>query len=174
MGSLIPNGVNGRVYLYEPQTRGVSERVDPTTFSVTPNAFGEVNAINGVTNTLYAFNGNTLQIISGATEVVRYNIPLSYNPGSMGINAVSNYLYIANPIGQSIEVRNGSTGALVSTFALSAFGVTPNGSMAVDSTRSRIYVVQNPSNNSGPVLLVIEDVINAVTKSHCVTSGRVH
>ncbi len=107
-------------------------------------------------------------------EAILATIPLSYNPGGMGININSNYLYIANPVGQSIEVRNGSTGALISTFALSTFGVTPNGAMAVDSTRSRIYVIQNPSNSSGPMLLVIEDVINAVARPQCVVGGIAH
>jgi hypothetical protein len=164
MGSVIVNGLNGRVYLYESQTRTVSERVDPTTFQVTLNNFGEVRAINGVTNTLYALSGNTLQIINGVTEVVRSSIPLSYSPGSMGININSNYLYIANPAGQSIEVRNGTTGAVVSTFYLSSHSVTPDGPMGVDSTRSRIYLISyTPSSQ----LLVIEDVINAATKPLC-------
>jgi hypothetical protein len=176
MGSVIANGLNGRLYFYD-STEALSGRVNPTTpFKVTPNAFGQVRAINGLTNTLYAVSGNTLQLIHGAPdpEVVYANIPLSYTPAGMGINTNSNYLYIANPTGQSIEVRNGSTGALISTFALSTYGATPNGAMAVDSIRSRIYVIQNPSNGSGQVLLVIEDVINAVFKANCVVGGVAH
>jgi hypothetical protein len=175
MGSVIANGLNGRLYLYD-STEGLSERVNPTTFAVTQNAFGQVRAINGITNTLYAVSGNTLQLIHGAPdpEVVYANIPLSYTPGGMGINIKSNYLYIANPTGQSIEVRNGSTGALISTFALSTFGAMPNGAMAVDSTRSRIYVIQNASNSSAPMLLVIEDVINCSHQAECVVGGVAH
>jgi DNA-binding beta-propeller fold protein YncE len=176
MGSVIANGANGRLYIYDPTPTPLSERVNPTTFAVTENAFGQVRAINGLTNTLYAVSGNTLQLIHGAPdpEVVYANIPLSYSPGGIGINTASNYLYIANPDGQSIEVRNGSTGALISTFALSTFGATPNGAMAVDSIRSRIYVIQNPSNSSAPMLLVIEDVINGVAKANCVVGGVAH
>jgi hypothetical protein len=178
MGSVIANGVNGRLYIYDPTPTPLSERVNPTTFAVTQNAFGQVRAINGLTNTLYAVSGNTLQLIHGAPdpEVVYANIPLSYTPGAMGINTASNYLYIANPDGQSIEVRNGSTGALISTFALSTFGVKPNGAMAVDSIRSRIYVIQYqyPSMSSAPMLLVIEDVINGVAKPNCVVGGIAH
>ena len=171
MGPIIANGANGRLYLeILENTAEISKRVDPTTFVVTPNAFGLVMAINAHTNRLYALSGNTLQIINGTQdpEVILANIPLGYTPGSMGINTAFNYLYITNPAGRSIQVRNGSTGALITTFSL-ATGVMPSGAMAVDSIRGRIYVIQNPSGNSGPALLVIEDLINA-TKPNCVLS----
>jgi len=74
----------------------------------------------------------------------------------MGINTALNHLYLVNPSVGSIEVRNGSTGALIATFSLAAFGATLDGAMAVDTTRGRIYVVA--SSNSGPVLLVIKDL----------------
>ncbi len=171
MGPIIANGVNGRLYFTTTDGGVVSKRVDPTTFAVTVNAFGEVKAIDAFTNTLYALSGNNLQIIDGKPdpEVILRTVPLSYTPGSMGINKAFNYLYIANPAGQSIQVRNPSTGALITTFSLSAFGVTPDGPMAVDSIRGRIYVIQNPSGSSGPMLLVIEDLINAF-KPDCILS----
>jgi len=173
MGSIIANGANGRLYLQvtEP-TAQYSERVDPKTFAVTQNAFGQVVAINAITNRLYAVSGNNLQIINGAPdpEVILATIPLGYAPGGMGINTGFNHLYIANPAGNSVEVRNASTGALITTFSL-GLGVTPNGAMAVDSIRGRIYVIQNPSSCStpAPVLLVIEDLINAF-KPDCILS----
>lgn len=171
MSDVIANGANGVLYL-ETETNGVvfSERVNPTTFAVTDNTFGHVMAINALTNRLYALSGNTLQIINGAQdpEVILKTIALSYTPGSMAINTAFNYLYVANPAANSIEVRNGSTGALITTFSL-PLGVTPNGPMTVDSIRGRIYVIQNLSGSSGPVLLVIEDLINA-TKPACVLS----
>ena len=131
------------------------------------NAFGFVNAIDASTNKLYALSGNTLQIIDGKPdpEVILKTVPLSYTPVSMGINKAFNYLYIANPAGQSIEVRNPSTGALITTFSLSSFGVTPDGPMAVDSIRGRIYVIQRTPS----LLLVIEDLINAY-KPDCILS----
>ena len=158
---IIANGANGRLYLYDPIS-GSSERVNPTTFAVTKNDFGTVRAINALTNTLYAVDSaNNLQIMNGVPdpEIILATVPLSYTPESMGINTALNHLYIANPAGNSIEVRNPSTGALITMFALSAFSVTPNGAMAVDSTRSRIYVIDQSS--SPPVLLVIEDLITA-------------
>ena len=168
MGPIIANGVNGRLYFTTTNVVTVSKRVDPTTFAVTVNAFGEVKAIDALTNTLYALSGNTLQIIDGKPdpEVILKTVTLSYTPGSMGINKAFNYLYIANPAAQSIEVRNPSTGALITTFSLAAFGLTPDGSMAVDSIRGRIYVIQYTPVSS---LLVIEDLINAA-KPDCILS----
>jgi hypothetical protein len=172
MGPIIANGANGRLYLTE-QYQGIgpqiSKRVDPTTFAVTQNAFGTVKAINALTNKLYAVpdGTNNLQIINGKPdpEVILANIPLAYSPGSMGINIAFNYLYITNPAGHSIEVRNGSTGHLITTFSLRN-GLTPDGSMAVDSIRGRIYVIDQ---SSPPRLLVIEDLIKAF-EPYCILS----
>jgi DNA-binding beta-propeller fold protein YncE len=154
-GVLIATGV---LYL---ETSGVSKRVDPATFAITTNAFGTVRAINCLTNRLYASGGSNLQILNGATypETILATILLSYSPASMGINTELNHLYLANPVAQTIEVRNGSTGALITTFGLGHFGYTPNGGMAVDSIRGRVYVIVSTS--SGRLLLVIEDLITA-------------
>ena len=165
MGNIIANGANGVLYLTATEPTGTfSERVDPTTFAVTSNTFGQVMTINASTNTLYAIKGMTLQIINGAPhpEVILHSILLSYTPGSMSINTALNYLYIANPAGASIEVRNPSTGALITTFYLPA-GVTPNGPIAVDSIRGRIYVLDYTNR----LLLVIEDLIAARTRPNC-------
>jgi len=163
-GDLIANGANGRFYC-SAQPGGVgdyiSERVDPTTFTVTANAFGRVLAINALTNTLYAVpdTSNDLQIIDGKPdpEVILKTVTLSYHPSSMGINTALNHLYLANKDAQSIEVRDPAKGKLIATFSLSGLGLTPDLSMAVDSLRSRIYIIQN----SPAMLLVIEDLITA-------------
>lgn len=168
MGPIIANGVNGRLYFTTTNGVTISKRVDPTTFAVTVNAFGEVKAIDAFTNKLYALSGNNLQIIDGKPdpEVILKTVSLPYTPGSMGINKAFNYLYIANPAAQSIEVRDPSTGALITTFSLAALGLTPDGPMAVDSIRGRIYVIQYTPVS---LLLVIEDLINA-TKPDCIIS----
>ena len=157
-GTSIANGATGVLYL---TTSGISKRVNPETFAVTKNAFGEVRAIYVGPNLLYASKGNNLQILNGATypETILATIALPYTPGSMGINTELNHLYITNPAGQSIQVRNGRTGAAINTFSLSPFAATPNGEMTVDSIRGRIYVIASTS--SGPVLLILEDLITA-------------
>ena len=162
MGPIIANGTNGRLY-FTDQDGGVgnyiSKRVDPTTFAVTVNAFGTVKAINARTNKLYAVpdTTNDLQIIDGRPdpEVILKTVTLSYHPPSLGINPALNHLYVANSVGQSIEVRDPSKGTLITTFSL---GLTPDGPMAVDSIRGRIYVISyTPSSQ----VLVIEDLISA-------------
>jgi Galactose oxidase, central domain len=155
MGPIIANGATGRLYL---TTSGISKRVDPTTFAVTTNAFGQVMAVNPVTNTLYASSGNNLQIIDGATnpETILTTIALPYGPAIMGVNTALNHLYVANAAASSIEVRNGSSGALIDTFSLERFSAMPGNAMAVDSTRGRVYVIA--SSPFGPVLFVIKDL----------------
>jgi hypothetical protein len=158
MGPIIANGGNGRLYLTEG---AASKRVNPVTFAVTTNNFGSVMAIDGYSELLYATNGNDLQIINGAPdpEVIMADIPLSYSPASMGINQELNHLYVANPVGGTIEVRNGRTGALMSTFSLAGTGARPDGNMSVDSIRGRIYFTA--STGSGRSLVVIEDLTTA-------------
>jgi len=163
MGAIIANSANGRLYVTESVGGTTSKRVNPKTFKVTTNAFGIVMAINARYSILYAstITGNNLQIINGIPdpEVVVSTIPLSYSPASMGVNQELGHIYLMNTAGDSIEVRNGGTGALIATFSLAPFGVSPNGGMAVDSVRGRIYVTGTTS--SGPVILVIEDLTTA-------------
>jgi hypothetical protein len=165
MAGIIANSANGRLYFAASLpncnlSTYISKRVNPTTFAVTNNAFGRVLAINAGTNMLYAVpdGTNNLQIINGAPdpEVILKTITLPYNHGAIGINTAQNYLYIANPAGNSLEVRDPSTGALITIFA--HLPATPDGSIAVDSIRGRIYII---SFTPSPQLIVIEDLINA-------------
>ena len=164
MGAVGANGVNGR--LYENQSDGshcqlITLRVDPITFAHTTTAFGFVQAFNPVTNKLYAVPAGTrnLQIINGAPdpEVILKTITLPYDPGNMAVNPALNALYIANPAGNSLEVRDPDTGALINIF--SPLPATPSGPVAVDSIRGRIYVIDQSS--SPPRLLVIEGLTTA-------------
>lgn len=160
MGQIIADGADksGRLYVTDG---GVSLRVNPVTFAVTHNAFGPVMAIDTGDNRLYATTGNNVQIINGAPdpEVILTTVPLAYTPNSMGINQELNHLYLANTVGDSIEVRGGTTGRLISTFSLATLGAIPDGGMTVDNIRGRIYVTA--SSGSGRVLLVIEDLTTA-------------
>jgi DNA-binding beta-propeller fold protein YncE len=159
VAGIISNGANGRVYFADQEGDSViSKRIDPTTFAVTVNAFGSVKAINALTNTLYAIPSNSptnLQIIDGRPdpEIILRTVKLPYPPAGLGVNTAFNYLYVSNRDGQSIEVRNSSTGALITTFSLGA-GLKPE-VLAVDSSRSRIYTIQN----TPTTLFVIEDLI---------------
>jgi hypothetical protein len=160
MGPIIANGAagSGRLYVTEGSR---SLRVDPVTFAVTSNAFGQVMAVDTGDNRLYASTGDNVQIINGAPdpEVILTTVPLSYAPSSMGINQELNHLYLANSVGDSIEVRGGTTGRLISTFSLASLGAIPDGAMTVDNIRGRIYDLA--STGSGRVLVVIEDLTTA-------------
>jgi hypothetical protein len=160
MGPIIADGADGSGRVYITNSKG-SLRVNPTTFAVTKNAFGSVMAIDTGDNRLYAAAGNNLQIINGVPdpEVILATIPLTYTPASMGINQELNHLYVANPAGKSIEVRGGTSGRLISTFSLAAYGAIPDGGLAVDNIRGRIYLTA--TTGSGRSLLVIEDLITA-------------
>jgi DNA-binding beta-propeller fold protein YncE len=159
---IISNGANGRVYFADREGQSlISKRIDPTTFAVTLNAFGIVKAINALTNTLYAvpFASKDLQIVDGRPdpEIIVKTVRLGYSPNGLGVNTAFNYLYLSNSNTQSIEVRNGSTGDLITTFSFAGTELKPE-NMAVDSSRSRIYAIQN-FQNSPSKLLVIEDLI---------------
>lgn len=163
LGSVVVNSRTGRAYV---QSSGVSKRINPTTFAVTTNAFGIVQAVNPVTGQLYAVSGMTLQIINGNSdpEVITASVPLSYSPSGMGVNNALNHLYLSNGGGSRVEVRNNRTGALITTFSLGA-GVFPQG-IGVDSTRGRLYVAVTTA--SGDFVYVIEDVSTA---RKCLTAG---
>lgn len=158
MGLAITNPATGKLYF---TVSGISKEVNPTTFAVTNTAFGIVTAIDSVMNRLYATSGNNVQIINGSTEGVLKTIPLTYAPAGLGINNALGHLYLSNAAAGTIEVRNETTGALLSTFPLGASANPQN--IAVDSTRGRIYAnVLNPNTNQYSVF-VIEDLSNTRT-----------
>ena len=144
MGPIIVNPFNGKLYV---ESGGVSKKVDPNTFVVTPTGFGTVLAVDVHKNRLFATSGNNLQIINAATDTVGVTVPLSYTPGrQIGVNNALRHIYLLNPAANKIEVRaitNAVRGQLVGTFSLGT-GNTPQG-IAADSVRGRVYVVVNSS-----------------------------
>ncbi len=102
--------------------------------------------------------GNSLQIVDGETEAILTTVVLTYTPAGVGVNNALKHLYTSNPADGTIQVRNSASGELVSTFSLGA-NLSPQ-TMAVDSTRGRIYVnVYNP-NASQWYVYAIEDLSN--------------
>jgi DNA-binding beta-propeller fold protein YncE len=134
---------------------GVSKEVNPTTFAVTNTNFGTVLAIDSATNRLYATSGENIQVILGASDTILKTVSLTYAPAAIGVNNALGHVYAANPGGNSIDVFN-QNGTKLSTFLLGADNQP--GSLAVDSTRSRIYVdVFNTASSTWSVD-VIEDL----------------
>src|SRR4030095_11996199 len=129
------------------------------TFAVTPTGFGTVEAVNSVTNRLFAAQGNNLQIINGANDTVLRTVPLGYSPPAMGVNNALGHVYLANLAANSIQIRMQQNGNLVGTFSLWA-GNQP-GKIAVDSIRGRLYV--GVLNGTSWSLWTIEDLTSART-----------
>ena len=165
VGETVVNPATGRLYVTLWHSGG-SKRVDPKTFAVTTNAFGNVEAVNPVNSRLYAIADTTLQIINGKPdpEAVTASVSLGYSPSYMGVNNALGHLYISNPDTSNVEVRDSAKGTLITSFALGA-GVVPQG-IAVDSTRGRVYV--GASTNSGSFLYAIEDISTA---RKCLAAG---
>ena len=154
MGETLANPVNGKLYV---TASGVSKEVDPTTFAVTTTSFGIVEAIDSVTNRLFAAQGSSLQIVDGANDTVRKTVTLSYTPGDMAVNNALGHVYLTNSAGNSIETRS-EQGALLGTFSLGT-GNQPT-QIAADSIRGRVYVKVVDGSGSWSVW-AIEDLTSA-------------
>ncbi|MGP8270657.1 MAG: YncE family protein [Terracidiphilus sp.] len=152
MGPAVVNPATGMLYI---GPSGASRRVDPKTFEVTTNAFGVVESVDPVSNKLYAIAGNTFEIIDGKPdpEVIAVKVSLDYSPSGVAVNHALHHLYLSNSAKSCIEVRESSSGALVTTFPL-APGANP-GSIGVDPTRGRLYVLAAGSEKN--LLYVIND-----------------
>jgi DNA-binding beta-propeller fold protein YncE len=155
LGPILVNSATGRLYVYPS---GVSKRVDPTTFAVTANTFGQVVGVNPVTNRLYVYSGATLQIIDGAPdpELILASVPISFTPNAgynIGVNTALNRIYIGCSADNTLYTIDGTTGTELGS-ALLGSGVSI-GRTAVDSTNNRIYVMAYTA--SGPELFVLQD-----------------
>lgn len=163
-GPISVGGVGGNIFVNPATGTGYfenssgSQRVDPSTFTVTANAFGQVIGANVSTGYLYAqANGNTLQIINGATypEVVLTNVTLPYNFGNyIGVNPLLNRIYVGYNATNIVAVLNGTTGQAIATISLTN-GVTSIGKIVVDSSRNLVYV--NAYTSGSPLAYVIQD-----------------
>jgi DNA-binding beta-propeller fold protein YncE len=152
MGPIVVNPVNGKLYV---TASGVSEEVDPTTFTVTPTGFGTVLAAAPDKMKVYATSGSNLQVISAAKDTVVKTVSLGYTPGpQIGVSTGLRHIYLMNPAANTVEVRGVDSGDFMGKFSLGT-GNTPQG-IAADSLRGRIYVVVNASGSYS--VWVIEDL----------------
>jgi len=144
MGPIIVNPVNGNLYV---QSGGVSKKVDPNSFAVTPTGFGTVLAVDAHKEKLFATSGTNLQIIDAYSDKVGTTVPLNYTPGSqIAVNNALRHIYLLNPAANTIQIRminQDVIGQFWGRFSLGT-GNTPQG-IAADSVRGRVYVVVNSS-----------------------------
>jgi hypothetical protein len=174
MGPIIANPANGKLYV---ESGGVSKKVDPNTFAVTPTGFGTVLGVDLHKKKLFAISGNNLQIINAGNDTVAVTVPLSYTPGrQIGVNNAIRHIYLLNQAAKKIEIRaitavsgpNDVRGQLIGNFSLGA-GNTPQG-VAADSVRGLVYVVVN---NAGSYSVwVIEDLTSVRTCGFSVGKGN--
>ena len=134
MGVIRANPVTGKLYVTEGS---ISKEVNSTTFAVTTTSFGDVEAIDSVTNRLFAVQGTNLEIVNGASDTVFKTVTLGYTPGDMGVNNALGHVYLTNQPASAIEVRS-EQGALLGTFSLGT-GNQPS-QIAADPIRGRVYV----------------------------------
>jgi DNA-binding beta-propeller fold protein YncE len=134
MGVIRANPVTGKLYVTEGT---VSKEVNPKTFAVTTTSFGNVEAIDSVTNKLFASQGSDLQIVNGASDSICKTVTLGYTPGDIAVNNALGHLYLVYQSANAIEVRT-ERGKLLETFSLGT-GNQPS-QVAADSIRGRVYV----------------------------------
>src|SRR4051812_6476046 len=152
------NRATGNVY--SNITGGVN-RIDPATFATTPMSFGSVLGIDPVANRMYSSAGEaSVGVIDGNFEAGNV-IGLSFLPNSAGpaIDGQRGRLYWANAAGDTIEILDSSTLALLGTVPLNE-GLHAS-SIAVDPRRGRVYALA--SGTGGNVLLIIEDPFTDTT-----------
>ena len=161
MGAIRVNPVTGKLYVTEGT---VSKEVNPKTYAVTMTSFGNVEAIDSVTDRLFAVQGTELQVVDGATDTVTKTVSLGYTPGDMGVNNALGHLYLTNQSANSVEVRT-EQGLLLGTFSLGAGNVPLQ--IATDPIRGRVYV--SLVDGTGALFVwAIEDLTSART---CMRAG---
>ena len=106
-------------------------------------------AVDAVTNRVYAVNvrDQTVSVIDGNTNTVIDTIPgLDFRPRLLGINPVTNTVYVGNEgngSGTTLAVINGLTDKIVQNITV---GTGPSG-VAVNPVTNRIYTANGTSNN---------------------------
>ena len=146
MGNIVVNPVTHTVYF---SSSTVSKKLNPTSFAVTNNPFsGVVQAVNAVTNRLYAQHGTTTQVIDGGRESVLATLSAA---GPVAVDSSINRVYVADASSSSVKIFNGATNGLTGTVHLPA-GSSPSAAAANSATGLVYVTVTTPS---GASLLVI-------------------
>jgi YVTN family beta-propeller protein len=127
-------------------------------------------ALNPITNTIYAADGNRdyIEFINGATNTLT-SMKLgvkTFTQSAIMLNPVTNFIYIANQGSNSVTVINGATQAVVSNLTV---GTAP-GALAINTQTNTIYVANNAS-YSGTTINVIN---GATATTAAIVSGTTY
>lgn len=105
-------------------------------------------AVNPVTNRIYTANTNTVTVIDASTSTIVDTVTVGFLPTGIGVNSVTNRIYVGSQNTNDVSVIDGSTDTLVATipvtFSPGTFGVD------VNPRTNRIYV----TNLNGPVSVI--------------------
>jgi len=81
--------------------------------------------------------------VDGNANTVIATVTVGNSPGGIGLNAITNMIYVANSIGNSVSVIDGSSNTVVATISGMSFPLR----VAVNATTNLIYVTNYTSNN---------------------------
>jgi YVTN family beta-propeller protein len=116
--------------------------------TITDPSFDEPTgvAVNPATNMIYVANGgctcgNTVSVISGATNTVVAVVPVGGGPFAVAVNSVTNRIYVTNCDDGTISVINGATNTVIGPAIPDGNppGSSPQG-IAVNPVTNKIYV----------------------------------
>ncbi len=138
-GDLTVNENTNRIYVTDID--GVSV-IDGMTFKVidTIGVRGVGIATNPVTNRIFLTRlDNTVAVIDGVAHSVIASVPVGPGPTAIGVNSLSNRIYVGNKLDHTISVIDGATNTVVATIP------TGGGTgIAVNEATDRIYSVWTP------------------------------
>lgn len=119
-------------------------------------------ALNPITNTIYAADGNRdyIEFINSTTNTLtstKLGVK-TFTQSAIMLNPVTNFIYIANQGSNSVTVINGATQAVVSNLTV---GTAPS-ALAINTQTNTIYVANNAA-YSGTTINVINGATNTVS-----------
>jgi YVTN family beta-propeller protein len=147
------NPVTGNVYMTLPILNEVLvfSSAGSLITTIADASFDEPNgvAVNPVSNLIYVTNGgcscgNTVSVISGATNAVVAVIPVGNGPFAVAVNPVTNRIYVANCDDGTISVIDGATNTVIGAPIPDGNPApsSPQG-IAVNPVTNKIYVTDS-------------------------------
>lgn len=98
-------------------------------------------AANPVTNKIYSDDVNGIEVIDGASNTIVTTIPVSCS-GAVAVNPNTNEVYVANAIGHTICVINGTDNTQIGSISVATYPVYPY-DIKVNQVTNKIYVSIN-------------------------------
>jgi YVTN family beta-propeller protein len=141
--SLAVNAVTNKIYVAN-YTSGSVSVIDGATGGVTATIPASTQsfaiAVNPFTNKIYSL-GSSLTVIDGATNAAT-TIAVGSSPQSLGMNPVTNKIYVGDYGSSQVTVIDGATNT---TTTVAAGAVCE--AIAVNPITNRVYIANNGSNN---------------------------